>query len=411
MGRAIYLKIILALSIFGTIYFRIYNNISNSKEFFWDSMVYYCGPITFNKTGNGYESLIQCSKELIDFKFVYLPIYLRLFNWDIFSPTFFKFFWICLITISIILIIFIIKKIYNQNSYLMTLLFSLFCLSGIPLYGYLSGNISNFLYIFTALGILMITSDKERKINVGLILIMLPSLFKIHMILYLFVGFAVISKINFKLFSLLFLTPFCFLFVNKYIYPEEFELLSLNIAILPYIGDMGTGSIQYINFIKSNVFQFGDAFKSGKHEWIVDLSLLNSKNFIIDYLIYLIILILVIYRIYCIRLVKLSKNISDDIRLKISIGLLATYLVIPRLKQYDTILCSVPLLYLVNSQYFISCITTSRFHIKSNYVIFFFNIIILGFYNIKGDNYFIYPIILIVFIISSRLRDNIYIKN
>ena len=74
MGRAIYLKIILALSIFGTIYFRIYNNISNSKEFFWDSMVYYCGPITFNKTGNGYESLIQCSKELIDFKFVYLPI-------------------------------------------------------------------------------------------------------------------------------------------------------------------------------------------------------------------------------------------------------------------------------------------------------------------------------------------------
>ena len=63
-------------------------------EFFWDSMVYYCGPITFNKTGNGYESLIQCSKELIDFKFVYLPIYLRLFNWDIFSPTSFKFFWI-----------------------------------------------------------------------------------------------------------------------------------------------------------------------------------------------------------------------------------------------------------------------------------------------------------------------------
>ena len=39
MGRAIYLKIILALSIFGTIYFRIYNNISNSKEFFWDSIV------------------------------------------------------------------------------------------------------------------------------------------------------------------------------------------------------------------------------------------------------------------------------------------------------------------------------------------------------------------------------------
>ena len=51
-------------------------------------------------------------------------------------------------------------------------------------------------------------------------------------------------------------------------------------------------------------------------------------------------------------------------------------------------------------------LTTSMFHIMN-----WTDTIILGFYNIKGDNYFIYPIILIVFIISSRLRDNIYIKN
>ena len=411
MGKGIYLKIVLAISIFSTIYFRIYSNLSNSKDFFWDSLVYYCGPLLFNETGNGYGSLINCSKDLVDFKFVYLPIYLRLLNFEGLSPANFEFLWISLMTISLLVTILIIRTIYNENSLTLTLLLSLFCFSGIPLYGYLSGNISNALYVFTALGIFQVSTNNPKKINIGLILITIPSLFKIHMIIYLLSAFIAIKRINPKLFSILITLPFCFLFLNSYLYPYEFSLLSSNISILPYIGDMGLGSIQVINFIKSSLIGYGTAFKSGKHEWLVSSNLINSKDFIIDYLIYLLLLILIIHRVYRVKLINLSKNINIDKKLKISIGLIATYLIIPRLKQYDMVLCSIPLLYIVNSSYFLKCINKLIFLKGSGWIILLFNIIILGFYNIKGDNYFIYPIILTIFLICTNCTNKKHVKD
>ena len=119
-------------------YFRIYKNLGESKKIFWDSMVYYCGPLIHSLEGNAYGSLIACSETLIDFKFVYLPLYLTIFKFHFFSPEVFFLLWIATCTLSIALIVYLLNKLYNYKNYLLILFITLFSFSGIPLYGHIT---------------------------------------------------------------------------------------------------------------------------------------------------------------------------------------------------------------------------------------------------------------------------------
>ena len=411
MGKSIYFKLVLLLSVFCSGYFRIYKNLAESKQFFWDSMVYYCGPFIYSQTGAGYGPLVDCSKELINFKFVYLPIYLRILNFYILTPEVFQIIWISILTISVFIIIITMRKIYGTISVLMCLVISIFSFSSIPLYGYISGNISSILYVSTTIGLLLSTSNRSRIRDLGMILITLPSLFKIHMILFLLVPFALTKSTDIKKLFILLISPFIFIVINQNLYPDEFNLLSENIAILPYIGDMGVGSLQVINYIKSNLLGLGAAFKSGDHNWLIVPSRINKVDFLIDYTMYSALVIFIIYRIYKIKFIKLSSDSLIGRNIKFSIAIIGVYLVIPRLKQYDMLICGVPTIYLVNSTFFNDGLKKFIPTFKPKYIILLLNTLILGFYNIKGDNYFIYPIILLIFIVSilsiNKMKNDI----
>ena len=138
-------------------------------------MVYYCAPLMHSLGSNGYGSLIACSETLVDFKFVYLPLYLTIFKFYFFSPEVFFLLWIVTCTLSVALIVYLLNRLYNYKNYLLILFITLFSFSGIPLYGYLSGNISAILYLFIILGIFLACSKKDSLIYTGLILIALPS--------------------------------------------------------------------------------------------------------------------------------------------------------------------------------------------------------------------------------------------
>ena len=401
MKKLIYFKIILLLSVASTAYFRLYKSLISSKEFFLDSMVYYCGPLLFHQTGNGYNSLLSCSSELVNFKFVYLPIYLRILKFYVLTPDNFYLLWIVSITSSTFIVLLVLKRIYNYKNIALVGLISLLGFSAIPLQGYLSGNISSILYVPTAIGLMIIFFENKKLRLFGLLLITLPSLFKIHMIIFLLVPFLLFEYRHLRILFLLVALPFTFILLNKYMYPEEFNFLYDNIAILPYVGDMGVGSLQSINYIKSSILNIGISFNPGRHNWLADLGQINKKDFLIDYLAYGVLFCVIIFRIYKIRSIKLSSDLCSDKKLKFSIALIGSYLLIPRLKQYDMILCTLPLLYIVNSDYFQIILANLRLIIKPQYLIIIFNILILGFYNIKGDNYFIYPIILLIFALST----------
>ena len=407
MGKSIYFKLLLLLSVFCSAYFRIYQNLAESKQFFWDSMVYYCGPFIFSQTGNGYGPLVDCSKELTNFKFVYLPIYLRILNFHITTPENFEIIWISILTLSVLLVVFCMQKIYGGMSLIMSLFVSIFSFSSIPLYGYISGNISSILYVSTTIGLMLSISNKPRIRDMGIILITLPSLFKIHMILFLLVPFAITKSRDINKLLVLAISPFAFILINSWLYPEEFTLLSKNIAILPYIGDMGVGSLQVINYIKSNLLGVGIPFKSGAHDWLIGPNEIDNVDFLIDYIAYTALLIFVIFRIYKIKFIKLSNNPRIERNLKFSIAIVGVYLLIPRLKQYDMLICGIPTIYLVNSIFLNDGIKKFKLSFKAEYMILLLNTMILGFYNIKGDNYFIYPIILSIFLLTILSIDKI----
>lgn len=397
MNKSFFLKLLLLSTILLTGYFRIYKNINNADDIFWDSMVYYCGPHMFNLSGNGYGSLGECYANLIDFKFVYLPIYLRIFNFDFFSPESFQVIWIILLTISIILIGVILVKIYKEFSLINCIILSLFSFSAIPLYGYMSGNISIFLYVFTVFGLYLIISNRKINRTYGLILLTLPSLFKIHMILFLMVAIVLLPKKELKKIPLLILAPFGMIFLNKYLYPADFNLLSENIKILPYVGDMGVGSLQILNYINSEILNIGNSFSAGRHNWRLDINQIATKNFMIDYIVYIIFASIIVFQTYSIKLARLSVDNSIDQKLKLSICMIATFIIIPRLKQYDMILLAIPTLYIVNSAFFKHSIKNSINKLNPDSIIILFNTLIIGFYNFSGDNYFIYPLLLIIY--------------
>ena len=402
MNKSIFLRLIILSAVLSSCYFRIYRNINSSKDLFWDTMVYYCGPLIFNQKGNGYGNLVECSQDLVNFKFVYLPIYLRLLDFDFLSPITFQIAWIAFLTISILIIIFILTKIYDEFSYSKCLLISLFSFSAIPFYGYLSGNISNILYLFIAIGILTTLSKKINIIRLGLFLIAIPSLFKIHMILFMIVPIIYVPKAEIKNILMLIIAPFVMIFMNKYLYPNEFELLKSNIKILPYVGDMGVGSMQFINYLNSNILNLSESFKSGKHNWEISSNEIRNGHFIFDYILYLILLTFITYKTFSLRFKKLSLNLKTDINLKVSIALIATLIIIPRLKQYDMLLFSIPTFYLVNSSLFNDSIKDLFNNLNPNYIVQLFNILVLGFYVVSGDNYFIYPLIFIIYVLCIR---------
>jgi len=388
-----------ALALFSficAIYFRIYKNLGESKRIFWDSMVYYCGPLIHNLEGNAYGSLISCSATLIDFKFVYLPIYLTIFKFYFFSPEVFFSLWIIACTLSLAFIIYLLKKLYNYKNYFFVLFISLFSFSGIPLYGYLSGNISTVLYLFTILGIFLACSRKDSIVYIGLILITLPSLLKLHMILFLLVPFSFVDSKHLKKIYCLLPIPLLFILINKIVYPELFILFNKNISLLPYVGDMGVGSLKFINSINFKLFNLGAPFSSGVHNWQISFDNLSFKNLIYDFLVYFAILSFVTINTYKMRKVKFGNIEEISSKIKISISILAVYILIPRLKQYDLFLCAVSAYYLINSEFFMQI-----FRQNSKLIVFILNLFIILFFNIKGDNYFIFPFILCIYLLTT----------
>jgi len=115
--------------------------------------------------------------------------------------------------------------------------------------------------------------------------------------------------------------------------------------------------------------------------------------------------IFIIYRIYKIKFIKLSSDSLIERNVKFSIAIIGVYLVIPRLKQYDMLICGIPTIYLVNSTFFNDGLKKFTPSFNSKYIILLLNTLILGFYNIKTDNYFVYPIILLIFIVSILSID------
>ena len=378
------------------IYFRIYKSLGESTKLFWDSMVYYCAPLMHSLGSTGYGSLIACSETLVDFKFVYLPLYLTIFKFYFFSPEVFFLLWIVTCTLSVALIVYLLNRLYNYKNYLLILFITLFSFSGIPLYGYLSGNISAILYLFIILGIFLACSKKDSLIYTGLILIALPSLFKLHMILFLLVPYSFIDSRHLKKIYYLLPIPFLFVLANKIAYPELFILFNENISVLPYVGDLGIGSLNFINFINSNLFNLGAPFSGGTHNWQITLNGNSFKNFIYDFLVYFAILVCLTINIYKIRKVQFSNSQEISNKIKISISILAVYILIPRLKQYDLFLCAVSSYYLINSEFFMQI-----FRQNSKLIVFILNLVIIFFFNIKGDNYFIFPFISCIYLLVT----------
>jgi hypothetical protein len=159
---------------------------------------------------------------------------------------------------------------------------------------------------------------------------------------------------------------------------------------------MGIGSLKFINFINFNLFNLGAPFSSGTHNWQIALGGPSFKNFIYDFLVYFAMLVCLIINIYKIRKVQFSniQKISNEI--KISISILAVYILIPRLKQYDLFLCAVSSYYLINSEFFMQI-----FRQNSKLIVFILNLAIILFFNIKGDNYFIFPFILCIYLLTT----------
>ena len=159
---------------------------------------------------------------------------------------------------------------------------------------------------------------------------------------------------------------------------------------------MGIGSLKFINFINSNLFNLGAPFSGGTHNWQITLNGNSFKNFIYDFLVYFAILVCLTINIYKIRKVQFSNSQEISNKIKISISILAVYILIPRLKQYDLFLCAVSSYYLINSEFFMQI-----FRQNSKLIVFILNLVIIFFFNIKGDNYFIFPFISCIYLLVT----------
>jgi len=216
------------------------------------------------------------------------------------------------------------------------------------------------------------------------------------MILFLIVPYSFLGTRYTRDILALTIVPFLFVSINNLLYPELFSHFKNNISVLPYTGDMGVGSMKFINFINSNLFNLSTPYHSGVHDWQVGFAALSTGDFFVDFVIYLLLLFLLIHNQYKIKRTRLSDNNGESMKIKLSIAILATYILIPRLKQYDLFICAIPMFYLINSKFFIESIGKN-----SNLLVWVFNILLILFFNIQGDNFFIFPILIILYILIS----------
>ena len=160
----LYIKLLILVSIILTFLLRIDFH-SNLFDFlFWDSLVIYCGPLYYSTGENPYSLLNECSSRVGIFKYVYLPFFLELFSSFIkISIESFFIIWVIIIFLSIIITANLLNKIFQIKNYLFTFLIMLFSLSGIPFYGFLSGNISIILYMLAAYSIYLTMSEDKKK--------------------------------------------------------------------------------------------------------------------------------------------------------------------------------------------------------------------------------------------------------
>jgi len=386
----LYLYGLVLISSILSFYFRIYLKVDPSYHFFWDSMVYYCGPYYFWLKKDPYTLLNECSEKIKDFKYVYLPIYLEWFKFflNISQGLFFQL-WALLISISICLTTFFLKKTFLLKNYFFTLLVLLFAFSGIPLYGFLSGNISILLYALVSLGILLTTKKKKEYIFLGLILIFISSLFKVHMIIFYLVPLVFLGTKYFKFIALFTTFTISFIFYNSLIYPDLFQKFLKNLNVLPFAGDMGVGLFKMVNLFNSNILNLSEPYRAGVHNW--DVSPIKNFDFTADYTISIFVILIFLTLCKFIRASRFSKSGDESTRIKIALSVLICYLCIPRLKQYDMFLNSIACFYLTNSQLLKEMILINSNRKIQIFAVGFLNFLLLGFTNIKGDNFLIYP--------------------
>lgn len=392
------LYLVLFLSTLLSIYFRLYEKIGTDFYLFWDSMVLYCGPYFFSIDRNPYSLINECSERVSNFKYVYLPVYLEWFQFflNISQKVFFQF-WVLLVTTSLLLTNLFLNKIFDFSNYFLSLFILLFSFSGIPFYGFLTGNVSIFLYMICSLGILLTTNKQNSIVLLGLVLIALTSMFKIYMLIFLLVPYVFLERKYIKHIVILSIFVSSFFISNYFIYKSLFQEFLNNLSILPIAGDMGVGLIKIVNQINYYILNISELYNTGKHNWNIDPSL--KFNMIPDYILLLVIVLLFFYLATKIRNYKFSDLKEENIRTKIALGIIISYLCLPRLKQYDFFLNTLASFYIINSDVFKNLII-KRFNSRIYWHISFsLNLAILAFYNIKGDNFFIYPFTLLLLVL------------
>ena len=406
----LYIKLLILVSIILTFLLRIDFH-SNLFDFlFWDSLVIYCGPLYYSTGENPYSLLNECSSRVGIFKYVYLPFFLELFSSFIkISIESFFIIWVIIIFLSIIITANLLNKIFQIKNYLFTFLIMLFSLSGIPFYGFLSGNISIILYMLAAYSIYLTMSEDKKKTLLGIVIIFLISLFKIHLLILFIIPMTYISLSYFK--YIITLSTFVPLFVlyNGLAYPVLFKSFLLNLGILPFAGDMGVGLMKFSNFINSRILGLSDSYHTGTHNWKVIYE--GQFNLFYDYILSLLFIIIYLFSALKIRKSSFSVLPDEDKRIKISLAIIIATLCMPRLKQYDLLLTGISCLYLINSKILQDLAIEKFKKMNKKILIIFLNLMVLGFFSIKGDNYFIYPICLIIITIFLVLFFSLKKKN
>ena len=388
-----------------SIYFRLFDKLGTDFYLFWDSMVLYCGPYYFSLDKNPYGLINECSDRVSNFKYVYLPIYLEWFQFFLnVSQNLFLKIWIALITVSLLLTTLFLNKTFQFKNYFLSLLILLFGFSGIPFYGFLSGNVSIILYMLCAGGILLSTKENPTYVLIGLVLIGIPSMFKIYMLIFFLVPYLYIERKYLKYIISLCSFSSLFFFYNFYAYKKLFQEFTSNLSILPIAGDMGVGLFKIVNLINHYILNISDLYNPGRHNWNIDTT--RTFNMLPDYSVAILIILLFIYLATIIRGYNFTSSKSENIRIKVSLGIKISYLCLPRMKQYDFFLNTGASFYLINSDFFRSLIIKKlNVNICRN-ITYFLNFSLLAFYNIKGDNFFIYPftlLLLILFIFFHRI--------
>ena len=253
-----FLLIIASINILLTFFDK---SVVGNLKHFGDAELYFCALQKYTANLDPYGNMDCFGKTAMHFQYTPLSLVL-LYPLNFFDLSTYKYFWIFIELLSIVVIFIYSKKIFkfDTNAFILCL-FVLFSFGGTGWSGFLSGNISVILSAVILFGIYKLT---QNKVLPYIVTIIFASIFKPYLLLFFLSGFVIYKNNFFKYIfkSLIFLIfiHFIFFYFNQDLYLNYLKIINIATTNFFYtnfgsgIGlvGLGNGFFNKFQFLNSN---------------------------------------------------------------------------------------------------------------------------------------------------------------